>query len=314
MAALVWRALITTAMAGRPLPPREWLARTTAAAACWTCVALTALSPADADVLSGKEVGAKLDAVPVYVVTTKNGAPVLFDTESKGNAQEGRFFTEFDAAEDQVRRIPSRLLKPADVSVRSVPLGFVYLNARVAEETGGPQYRVIPSSAAVREAADIVAKGGSAMRAAMPATKNALNGGVPLFIEPSLLIAGDGGADRFPVFFSAADLRQVYTRASGSAGPAPQIKVTDLDSFVDRLLSDASVDGQSVIFVASSTSLAVADASARVQAERAAAEEAARAPLRPAASLSDAAMSSAPFGRAAGSWGRAPGGLGSLSQ
>jgi hypothetical protein len=251
---------------------------------------------ASARVLTEAEVTAKLSGVPIFAVTTKSGKPFFYDLDD--GAREGRFFLEYDIAQDQVRQIPSRLLKPADATIRSVPLDGVYFTFvankfAITGDTAGTPFRLLPSPKAVADAKALLARD-KAAAATLPAI-NALNGAVPLFVEPTLQIKGATGVEQTPVFFSEADLLATYKRASPDGANSPQIRVTDLQTLIARMQTDESLDSESLVLVPSSSALAVAEASARVQADAEAAANAAKAPLARARTLSDEQVMSLPF-------------------
>lgn len=260
------------------------------------CAALA--SPASARLLTDEEVASKLASVPVFAVTQKSGKPFLYDLAD--GAQEGRFFLEYESAEEQVRKIPSRLLKPVDAAIRSISLDQAYFNFVVgrAAPTGAANakprtFRLVPSASAVTDATRQVGHDPEAP-ARLPKL-NALNGAVPLFVEPSLQVKSADGADRTPVFFGEADLLATFDRASAGTGAKPQIRVTDLQTLIARMQTDESLDSENLVLVPSSSALAVAEASARAQAEERAQLEAANRPLSAARTLSDEQVMSLPF-------------------
>ncbi|KAG8466276.1 hypothetical protein KFE25_002032 [Diacronema lutheri] len=269
-----------------------------AVAAAAVCAALAAPPPASARVLTEGEVAAKLASVPVFAVTSKSGKPFFFDAPD-GGGREGRFFLEYTAAQEQVRKIPSRLLRPADTTIRSLPLdqvyfGFVARAFSIDDDAGsGTQFRLLPSGAAVADARRLI--GNEPELAARLPEKNALNGAVPLFVEPSLQLKGADGAERTPVFFDDDDLLATFRRAAVDTSAKPQIRVTDLATLVARMQSDASLDSETLVLVPSSSALAVAEASMRAQAEEDARAQASSQPLAPARTLTDEQVMALPF-------------------
>lgn len=276
--------------------PAQWLSSALSAAVAAGMLALST-EAAHARTLTQDEVAAKLSTVPVFAVTEKTGKPVFYDLDD--GSKEGRFFVEYTGAQDAVRKIPSRLLKPADVSIRSLSLDTVYFQFvaqkfSINTQSSGRSFSIIPSPKATATAKQLLSQQ-PRDDANVPAL-NALNGAVPLFVEPTLQIRSEGGVDQLPVFFAADDLLATYARAAGGAAK-PQIKVTDLQSLVARMQADASLDSEAIVFVPSSSALAVVDASARVEQERSASAAAVDAPLGPANTLSDEQIMRLPFNR-----------------
>ncbi len=194
--------------------------------------------------LSQEQIKQKLDAVPVYLITNKQGSPLTRSIPAEQNGQKAvtvagvymsqqeaeAVITELRNAKDKDQRLAD-LVK--DLKVEVVPLGFIYQQLKQSENQPDPVvFSLQPVKQEVTAAKDLLRQSGEKVEQ-FP--------GVPLFV---VRFAADKGyvaiksntdnREIIPMFLSKQDAQGLLNQVKPEFAKA-EIQVIDIDSVIETL-------------------------------------------------------------------------------
>ena len=194
--------------------------------------------------LTQEQIKQKLDAIPVYLITNKEGSPLTRSVPVEQNGQKAvtvagvymsqqeaeAVITELQSAKNQDQRLTD-LVK--DLQVEVVPLGFIYQQLKQSEnKPDAVVFALQPVQQEVTAAKNLLRQSGERVEQ-FP--------GVPLFV---VRFAPDQGyvaiksnsdsQELIPMFLSKQDAQGLLNRVKPEFSKA-EIQVIDIDSVIENL-------------------------------------------------------------------------------
>ncbi len=216
-------------------------------------------APGQTGGMTQAEVAERLNIVPVFVVVSQDGTPILANVEQEGtNVQVANFWLDKVQADEAIKQIQAA--NPdigSQAQVLPISLGYAYEVAESEKVNNGDVvFQVLPRQTDLQSALAIVQANGQTDIQEFP--------GIPLFYgvsDQGLLTVERDGVEVVPFFFSQNDLTTTLQRASGSdpsIASATRVEVTTLSQVVDSMLDpNAETDVSKIAFVPAKEALEV---------------------------------------------------------